>query len=90
MNDSLKAALWGALFTFLGTVAFAFVPFLTAIGDWLNGDDPTLVDDWSVFSRVLVSAFIAAVTGLINWFVRWVQAKGKLPGAGPTYSATAE
>lgn len=84
--DSLKAALWTALFTFLGTVAIAFLPFLQAVGDWLAGDDPSIADDWSVFSKVLISAFVAAVSGLINWGVRWIQAKGKLPGSGPTYS----
>ena len=86
MTDSLKAALWTSLFTFAGTVLIAFVPFLTAVGDWLNGDDPSLVDDWSVFSRVIVSAFVAAVTGIINWGIRFAQAKGKLPGAGPEYT----
>lgn len=83
--DSLKAALWTALFTFIGTVAIAFIPFLQAVGDWLNGDDPTLIDDWSTFSRVLVSAFIAAISGLINWAVRFAQEKNVLPGEGPHY-----
>lgn len=85
MSNSLRAALWTALFSFVATVLIAFVPFLTAVGDWLNGDDPSLVDDWSVFSRVIVSAFVAAVTGLVNWGVRAAQARGKLPGTGPSY-----
>ncbi len=89
MNDSLKAALWTALFTFIGTVAIAFLPFLQAIGDWLNGDDPDLADDWSNFSRVLIAAFIAAVSAIVNWVVRWVQSRGVLPGSGPSYASKA-
>ena len=85
MSDSLKAALWTALFTFVGTVLIAFVPLLEAVGDWIVGDDANLADDWSAFSRVIVSAFLAAVSGLVNWAVRALQARQGV-GSVPSYN----
>lgn len=88
MSDSLKAALWTALFTFVGTVLAALLPLLSAVENWVNGSDPTVVDDLSVFAKVVVSAAIAAASGLVNWAIRAAQAKGALPGAGPNYDST--
>lgn len=88
MSNSFKAALWTALFTFLGTVLVAVLNILPAVEGWINGTDPTLTDDLSVFVKVVVSAFIAAASGLVNYAIRALQTAGKIPGNGPTYSET--
>lgn len=85
LADSFKAALWTALFTFVGTAGTALIGLLDAVGRFVQGDDYTLVDDWSVFSKIIVSAAIAGVSGLVNWVVRAAQSKGVLPGRGPSY-----
>lgn len=85
MSNSFKAALWTALFTFIGTVAFALLGFLSAVTDFLNGNDPSLADDLSSLTRIVMSAAVAFAAGLVNWVVRALQAKGVIPGQGPTY-----
>jgi len=85
MSNSLKAALWTALFTFVAGVLLGALNLLSAFEGWVNGTDPTLMDDLSVFVKVTAAAFVAAASGLINWAVRAVQARGALPGNGPQY-----
>lgn len=85
MSNSFKAALWTALFTFIATAGTALVGLLGAVTEWINGNDASVVDDWSTFGKIIGSAFIAAVSGLVNWAVRAAQTKGVLPGNGPTY-----
>ena len=87
MNDSFKAALWTAIFTFIATASVALLGFLGAVTDFINGNDPDLTDNLSVFVKVVMSAFIAAVSGLVNWLVRTLQAKDVLPGSGPSYGS---
>lgn len=88
--DAFKAALWTALFTFIGTAGLALIGFLDAVENWINGDDPTLTDDLSTLVRILLSAVVAAGSGLVNWAVRYAQARNVLPGAGPTYGSGTE
>lgn len=87
--DAFKAALWTALFTFVGTAGLALLGFLDAVEGWINGDDPTLTDDLSNLVKVLLSAVVAAASGLVNWAVRYAQARDVLPGAGPHYGSPA-
>lgn len=86
MSNSLKAALWTALFTFIGTVLAALLPLLAAVENVVNGSDPTLIDDLSIFAKVVVSAAVAGVSGLVNWGVRAAQVRGAIPGETPDYS----
>jgi hypothetical protein len=86
MSDSFKSALWTALFTFIFTVSTALLGLLAAITEWINGNDPTLVDDISNFGKIALAAIVAAGSGLVNWLVRSLQARGALPGNGPTYT----
>lgn len=84
MSNSLKAALWTAFFTFLGTTLAALLGLLSAVEGWVNGSDPTLQDDLSLFVTIVLSAAIAAASGLVNWAIRAVQVKtGK--GNPPVY-----
>ena len=82
MSNEAKAALWTTLFTFLGTAAAALINFLTAVQAWVAGNDDTLTDDLSILGKVVVSAVIAGIAGLVNYVWRATQAKlgkGNLP-----------
>lgn len=86
MTNSFKAALWTAIFTFIATAGTALVGLLGSVTEWINGGDP-IAADVSNFGKVVASAFVAGVAGLVNWAVRAAQAKGVLPGSGPSYDA---
>lgn len=86
MSDSFKSALWTSLFTFTFVVATALLGLLAAVSEWINGNDTTLADDISNFGKIALSAVVAAGSGMVNWLVRSLQARGALPGNGPTYT----
>lgn len=90
MSNSFKAALWTALFAFVATAGLALTTLLGAVSEYVAGNDTALADGWSVFAKVIMSAFIAGVSGLVNWVVRAAQARGVLPGNGPTYTDTGD
>lgn len=85
MSNSFKAALYTGLFTFIGTTAIALLGLLAAVTDFINGNDPSLADDLSIFTRVVMSALVALAGALVNWVIRALQAKGVIPGAPPQY-----
>lgn len=86
MTDQLKAALWTALFTFIGLFGTSVLGFVQAVIEWANaGGGPEVFPDATVLGKAAVSAAGAAVVGLINFVVRFAQSKQLLPGQGPTY-----
>lgn len=87
MSNSFKAALYTGLFTFLGTTAIALLGLLASVTNFINGNDPTLVDDLSIFGRIVLSAVVALAGALVNWAIRALQAKGVIPGAPPQYQS---
>lgn len=88
ISNEAKAALWTALFTFLATASIGLLGFLGAVEDWLNGNDPDLLDDLALLGRLVGSAVIAAASGLLNYVVRRLQTAGALPGSAPVYADT--
>ena len=88
--DAFKAALWTALFTFIGTAGLALIGFLGSVSDWLDGSNADLSDDLSNLGKIVLSAVVAAGSGIINWLVRYAQARNVLPGSGPQYGKSAE
>jgi hypothetical protein len=88
--DAFKAALWTALFTFIGTAGLALIGFLDAVADWIDGSNTDLSDDLSNLGKVLLAAVVAAGSAIINWLVRWAQSRDILPGSGPHYVTKAE
>lgn len=88
MSNELKAALWTALFTFLSLAIVALTGFLDAVVEFINGNDDTLSDDLSNLGKLLTSAVVAAVTGFVNWLVRFGQGKLGI-GTTPTYEKPA-
>lgn len=91
MNE-LKAGLWTLLFTFFGVLVVTATNLLAALENFVNGTDPTLTDDLSTASKVVASAGIALVAGVINLIYRLVQNRTPvpLPGKTPVYVEPAE
>lgn len=84
-RDSLKAAAYTSLFTFIALFSLALLGWLNDVWSWANDDSGVrLFPDPSVLIKAGVSASVAAVVGLVNFVIRFAQ--GKL-GAGelPTY-----
>lgn len=85
MSDSVKAALWTALFTFVALFGISLLGWVQEVAAWAGsataGDFPSVTP----LGKAAVAAVAAAATGLINWIVRFAQAKGALPGNGPAY-----
>ena len=83
--NELKAALYTALWTFIGTALIGLTGFLGAVLDFLNGTDTDITDDLSALGTLVASAFVAAVSGLVGWGIRYAGSKtGKLQA--PDYS----
>lgn len=84
-SDSLKAALYTALFTFVALFGLSLAGWLNDVWHWASSNDhAVLFPDPAVVWKAAVSAVIAACSGLVNFAVRFAQ--GHL-GAGelPTY-----
>ncbi len=89
MTNELKAALWGALFAFLGVFIASTLPVVYEFIGWLNDGAEGVMPDLSVVAKAGLAAAAAALTFLVNYAVRWFQAKGWLKGEGPSYAAVA-
>lgn len=84
MSNSLKAALWTFLFTFLGVFALALSGWIGDVATWA-GTDGAVFPSVTPLGKAAVAALAAAGSGFVNWIVRFVQSKGILPGSGPVY-----
>lgn len=84
--DSIKAGAWTALWTFVALFGATAAGWSQQVVDWANtgltGDFPSL----SILASGAVSAFFAALSGLVGTIVRLAQAKTGLPGQPPTYT----
>lgn len=86
MTDELRAALWTAAFTFAALFGTSVLGWVQAVIEWANsGGNVDVFPDVTVLGKAAVAAAGAAITGLLNWAVRAAQARGVLPGRGPTY-----
>ena len=86
-SNAYKAAISTAVITFIATAIGAIATLFSSLQDWIgSGDTEQLLEDIKVASKITLSAFVAAWTGIINYLFRWAQAKfPALPGEGPTY-----
>jgi hypothetical protein len=73
--DSVKAGLYTALWTFLGSLLVLTQGLV----------DEGVVPNWETVKKGVVAAFIAAFSGIISTVVRFTQAKTGL-GETPSYS----
>lgn len=85
MSDSLKAALWTALWTFVGLFVVSLLGWVGDVSKWADGSLNSF-PDVDPLAKAAVSALVAAAAGLLNWIFRFAQSKGALPGNGPTYN----
>lgn len=88
MSDSLKAALWTALWTFIGLFVFSLLGFVGDISKWADGS-LNHFPDVAPLAKAAVSALAAAFAGLLNFIFRFAQTKNVLPGQPPKYVAPA-
>lgn len=84
-RDALRAALWTALFAFLGLFGLGLVGWLTDLLAWASSEGQSAFPPLSTLGYLLVAAVVSAAIGLVNGIVRWAQAQGVIPGSGPSY-----
>lgn len=87
MSNEFKAALSTAVFTFIALFGASLVGWVQQVVEWSAAGGVEVFPDVSTLGKAAVAAAGAALTGLINYVVRVAQAKGVLPGRGPTYTA---
>jgi hypothetical protein len=88
-RDSIRAAAWTALWTFVATFSLAALDWLQAVAEWASdAPDAAAFPSVAVLGKALVSATVAAVAFALNAAYRLAQARGVgLPGAVPSYTA---
>lgn len=87
-SDAFKAALWTAFFVFISLFGLSVLGWLNEVLEWAQDKDNIVVfPDASVLVKAFTAAAVSAIVGLVNFVVRWAQAKNVLPGAttAPTY-----
>jgi len=90
-SDAVKAALWTALWSFLGLFALlTLTPWIADVAQWADSRGAEPFPDLSVLGYGLISALAATASGLIGFLVRALQAAGVLPGSGPGYGRVAD
>lgn len=81
LSNATRAALATFVFTFVATVGIQLMGLLQEVSEWVDGGEQP---DWRLYVKVVVSAFIAGASGLVNYVVRYFQQKAD-PTAGPHY-----
>jgi hypothetical protein len=81
LSNPLRAAIATAVFTFSATAFTALIGLLGEIQQWVDGGGEP---NWDTLAKVVVSAAVAAFSGLLNFGVRWFQQRSN-PTAGPHY-----
>jgi hypothetical protein len=89
--DAVKAALYTALWTFIGLFAVSLLGLVQQVAQWASSSGHTPLPGLSVVGYAVVSAFTAAASGLVAFVVRYAQTKGlTAPGVQPvTYTPPA-
>lgn len=85
MSDSLKAAGWTALFSFLAVFGVGLLGWIADVAAWA-GTDGAEFPSVTVLGKMVVAALAAAASGFVNWVVRYAQSRNVLPGNGPSYT----
>lgn len=84
MTDSVKAALYTALWTFIGVFGISLLGWLGDVATWASSDLETF-PSVTPLGKAAVAALAAAAAGFVGWVVRWSQSHGWLPGEPPQY-----
>lgn len=81
LSNPARAALATTFFTFMATVGIQLLGLLNEISGWVDGGNQP---NWDTAVKVVISAAIAGATGLLNFVVRYFQAKSD-PSSVPQY-----
>lgn len=85
MTNELKAGAVTAAFTFIGAFALGALGWVAEVAAWASSEGASDFPGYSALGYAVAAALVAAVTGLLNFLVRWAQGKGWVPGNGPVY-----
>lgn len=86
LSNPARAALWTAVFTFVGLFGLSTLGWLQDVWEWANDStNVVLFPDPRVLMKAAVAAAVSAIIGLVNFVVRWTQERGFLPGRTPVY-----
>ncbi len=89
-RDAVRAALFSALWAFLGIFGLALTGWLSDVIAWAGDVNNVVVfPDPRVLVKALVSAVASALIGLIAFVVRYAQSRGVIGGKAPTYATLA-
>ena len=76
---------WTALFSFIGQFSVTLLGWLQDVVVWASDSGVAEFPTLSVLGYGLVAAAASAAIGLVNFVVRYAQARNVLPGSGPSY-----
>lgn len=85
MPNSVKAGLWTAVFSLVTLFGAALIGWLTDLVEWATPGSGAQFPDPTVLRSAAVAAAASAGIGLVNFAVRWVQARTGT-GEVPTYT----
>lgn len=92
-RDALKSALWTVLFSFIALFGVSLIGWIGDVTEWASSSGQAAFPSLSVLGYAAVAAFASASIGLVNFAVRFAQAKGvfgeKAQATGPSYDPTA-
>lgn len=87
--NAAKAALWTALFSFIGLFSVTLLGWLQDVVVWASDSGVAEFPDLSVLGYGFVAAAASTAIGVVNFVVRYAQARNVLPGSGPSYDGVA-
>lgn len=86
--NAIKAGAWTALFSFVTLFGLSLLSFLQEIVSWSSASGQAPFPEISVLGYAFVTAFVSAITGIVNSVIRLAQAAGVIPGGPPSYPST--
>ena len=89
LTNSLKAGAWTALFSFVTLFSVTLLGWLQDVVVWASDSGVAEFPTLSVLGYGAVSAVAAAMIGLVNFGLRFIQGSTNLPGGPPEYTPPA-
>lgn len=84
--NPLKAAMFGALWAFLGAFFPALLDFTSAVYEWADSNGVAEFPEVSILGYAAVAALTSGFAFTLALVVRVGQEHGYLPGNAPTYA----
>jgi hypothetical protein len=83
---AIRPALWAALWGFLGPALLLMPRGLADVAEWASTSGRTPLPGLSTIGYALVAAACSAMTGLVAFVFRYLQATGLVAGQPPAYT----